>query len=156
MSENATDSALQESVREVLEKMFFVDLLQPCACDMPPAGIAAELSFQGDPPGCFRLALDWPAARTAAADFLGENAADLTPEQMTDVVCELANMICGSLLSRIESTATFRLSKPCPACAEWTSQTNAKSCFRAQMGSGHLRAEIFLERPVCPLSESAS
>lgn len=156
MSERSIDSALEESVREVLEKMFFVDVLQPCTGDVPPAGIAAELTFQGDPPGSFRLTLDRSAAAAAAADFLGENAADLTPQQMTDVICELANMICGSLLSRIESSATFRLSKPCASATGGTSPTNAESCFQAEMGSGQVRAEIYLERPVCPENESAS
>ena len=32
---------------------------------------------------------------------------------MTAVVCELANMICGSVLSRIESAADIRLGTPC-------------------------------------------
>jgi CheY-specific phosphatase CheX len=157
VSETAIHSALQESVREVLEKMFFVDLLQSCPCEPLRAGITAELSFEGDPPGSFRLALDLAAASTVAADFLGEDPAELSSEQMADVVCELANMICGSLLSRIESTAAFRLSKPSVISAESHPQTGVRSCFRALVGCGNLRAEIFLERPVCPEAvESAS
>jgi len=136
--------------------MFFVDLLQPCASEAMGAGITAELSFEGNPPGSFRLTLDSVAARSAAADFLGADPGELSSAHLADVVCELANMICGSLLSRIESSTTFRLSKPCLASAEDHSQTGEVACFRARVGAGNLHAEIFLERPVCPeIVESA-
>ena len=52
------------------------------------------------------------AANAIAADFLGEDAESLTAQQSTDVTLELANMICGAVLSRIESSATFRLGAP--------------------------------------------
>jgi CheY-specific phosphatase CheX len=150
--ESSIGQTLAESVREVLEKMFFVDLLEPAGNEGPrPNGIAAQLTFDGDPPGSFRLDLDWPAATAAAADFLGEDPAGLSQSQIEEVACELANMICGSVLSRLEGTATFRLSKPEiarePAPAP---PATLVSHFRTSVGDGALRAEIRLERPVCP------
>lgn len=150
MTETSTKLALAESVREVLEKMFFADVTggeEPTA----PVGVAAQIVFEGDPPGSFRLDLDLVAARSVAADFLGEDPADLTATQMHYVVCELANMICGSVLSRIEGSATFRLGSPqiggpstaCPAAL-------AEAAFQAGVGGGALRAVIRTERPVCP------
>jgi hypothetical protein len=48
-----------------------------------------------------------PRPTLIAADFLGEDAESLTDRQSTEVTLELANMICGAVLSRIESRATF-------------------------------------------------
>jgi CheY-specific phosphatase CheX len=149
VTEQSIDGALAESVQEVLEKMFFVDSLGRAEAGAQPSGIAAELMFDGDPPGSFRLELDVPAARSAAADFLGEDAEELSTEQLNEVVCELANMICGSVLSRIESKATIRLSKPMIVSAAEQPQGPAGASFQAALGSGLLRAEIRMERPVC-------
>jgi CheY-specific phosphatase CheX len=149
VNERSIDTALAESVQEVLEKMFFIDSLEPVEEGTQPAGIAAELMFDGDPPGLFRLDLDVPAARSVAADFLGEDSENLSVEQLNEVVCELANMVCGSVLSRIESKATFRLSKPEIASAAQQPQGPAGASFQAALGSGLLRAEIRMERPVC-------
>jgi CheY-specific phosphatase CheX len=157
--ENAIGQALAESVREVLEKMFFVDLAEPAGSAGPrPEGIAAELTFEGDPPGSFRLDLDLAAAASTAADFLGQDTAALENSQIEEVVCELANMICGSVLSRLESSATFRLSKPEIASApESAPLAVLESNFRTNLGEGALQAEIRLERPVCPgVTELAS
>jgi CheY-specific phosphatase CheX len=150
MSEQPITTAMADSVREVLEKMFFMDLSSAAAGDMPPDGIAAELAFEGDPPGSFHLTLDMAAAKSAAADFLGEDPSDLSEEQLNEVVCELANMICGSVLSRIESSATFRLSKPRIAETSAGAATAPEASFQAAVGGGMLRAQIRMERPVCP------
>jgi CheY-specific phosphatase CheX len=143
--------ALAESVREVLEKMFFVDVLGAAvAGQLRPARIAAEVVFEGDPPGSFRLEMDPAAAASAAADFLGEDPAGLAANQIEEVVCELANMICGSVLSRIESSATFRLSKPEIAGAPESRNAGLTGAdFEASLAEGGLRAEIRMERPVC-------
>src|SRR5262249_13355553 len=144
VTENAIRNALAESVREVLEKMCFIDLPSPAQGEeMRMRGIAAELVFDGDSPGSFRLDLDAEAARAAAAGFLGEDPAGLPLEQVQEVICELANMICGSVLSRVESSAVFRLAKPevaddprpCPSTA-------AATVFEASLGEGTMRAEI--------------
>jgi len=55
--------------------MFFVDILGEAAGQAPPSGIAAELIYDGDPPGSFRLDLDVVAARSAAAAFAAASVA---------------------------------------------------------------------------------
>lgn len=152
MTDRQISEALGEAVREVLEKMFFADLLNPEGEPGPhPCGLSAQLTFEGEPPGSFRLDLDAAAAASAAADFLVEDAAYLAPEQVEEVVCELANMICGSVLSRIESSATFRLAKPEIVRADAIEEpAGSVSSFRTKLGEGALRAEIRVERPVCP------
>jgi CheY-specific phosphatase CheX len=104
---------LQDAVRDVLEKMFFaIPLEEPDEAGFPADGIAVELAFEGDPSGALLLSMSSPAARQIAADFLGIDESEVSAAQTTDVVCELANMICGSVLSRVESTARFRLASP--------------------------------------------
>jgi CheY-specific phosphatase CheX len=71
-----------------------------------------ELTFEGEPSGALFLSLSAPAARQIAADFLGIDESAVSAAQTADVVCELANMICGSVLSRVESAARFRLASP--------------------------------------------
>ena len=157
MTEPLIEAALAESVREVLEKMFFVDLVDAPPGEALGARIAAELIFDGHPPGAFRLILDQEAAKSAAADFLGENPSELSEDQLNEVVCELANMICGSVLSRIESSATFRLSKPVIVTTTEFVPCPVEAGFQASVGGGLLRAEIRMERTVCPgTRESAS
>jgi len=114
MREPSIQTALRESVVEVLEKMFFIsafeesvqqpESLRPC--------LAAQLEFTGDPPGSLTLATSCNAARSIAADFLGEVPEALSVRQVEEVICELANMICGAVLSRVESRILFRLGSP--------------------------------------------
>jgi CheY-specific phosphatase CheX len=114
MPEQSLHTALQESVAEVLEKMFFIrafaePLEEP---ESPCRHIAVQLTFEGDPAGSLTLSTTRAAGRSIAADFLGEEEAALSERQVEEVVCELANMICGALLSRVESGAVFRLGSP--------------------------------------------
>jgi hypothetical protein len=141
-------------VREVLEKMFFVDVLDPAPGEALAAPLTAKLSFDGNPSGSFRLILDQTAARSAAADFLGEDPAALTQEQLNGVICELANMICGSVLSRIESSATFRLSTPTMVPDKEPSRPPMAAAFQAAVGGGIVRAEIGMERAACSASNA--
>jgi CheY-specific phosphatase CheX len=106
--------ALRNSVTDVLEKMFFVrtldeDELEACGNDTV---LTAQLTFRGQPSGGLRLRIPAKAARSIAADFLGARDEELTDREVGEVICELANMICGSVLSRVESTVLFRLDSP--------------------------------------------
>jgi CheY-specific phosphatase CheX len=108
------EPALRESTVEVLEKMFFIsDVGEPVPeSDSAAPEIAARLTFDGSLPGWLALRMSKMAARSIAADFLGEEVETLTDRQAEEMVCELANMICGSVLSRTESETTFHLSSP--------------------------------------------
>src|SRR4051794_38968597 len=112
LTDTLLDAALQESVDEVLEKMFFVRSLGDVASTADEPECIARLSFEGEPSGWLALRVTAHAARSVAADFLGEDEGELSDGQVGEVVCELANMICGSLLSRVERNATFRLETP--------------------------------------------
>jgi CheY-specific phosphatase CheX len=113
MTETALSEALREAVDEVLEKMFFVQSEGEAAQDRPPEElVAARVDFEGSPSGTLSLRITLQAAHGMAADFLGEEASEPPATRTTEVVCELANMICGSILSRGEGETAFRLSAP--------------------------------------------
>lgn len=117
MTETIVRQALRDSVDDVLEKMFFLQTLGESP-DPEPDGstaideLAVRVAFQGEPSGSLVLRLTPVAARQIAADFLGAEEAEVSDLRTVEVVRELANMICGSVLSRVESATTFRLGAP--------------------------------------------
>jgi CheY-specific phosphatase CheX len=117
MADLALEQALTECTEEVLEQMFFVQPVdEPLSEDSPQAGdsahFSADVGFSGEPSGRLLLRISKPAARSIAADFLAEDEAVLSEQQVGEVVCELANIICGSVLTRVKSRTSFRLGSP--------------------------------------------
>jgi CheY-specific phosphatase CheX len=113
MAEAGDNEILCAAARQVLETMFFTTIMGER--DDPPGDpmVEARVSFEGDPSGSFGLRLSAGAARSIAANFLGlEDEAELAPTQVGEVACELANMICGALLSQVESGSTFQIAHP--------------------------------------------
>jgi len=106
------ERVLRESVDEVLEKMFFIRSFGDAAGVSGGSELVAYLTFVGKPSGSFTLRATLAVARSITADFLGEEDEMLDDGQVGEVICELANMICGSALSRMESQFQFRLASP--------------------------------------------
>jgi CheY-specific phosphatase CheX len=153
--------ALAASVDDVLEKMFFVRSLGAPLNESAAPLVAAHLTFQGDPPGWLTLRVTAGAARSVAADFLGEEESELSEAQIGEVVCELANMICGSMLSRVESNTLFRLATP-RLIAPDTGSANpdagvpasATTCA-AEISSGAITVIFNMEIPACSAAEKS-
>ncbi|MGE5644264.1 MAG: chemotaxis protein CheX [Acidobacteriota bacterium] len=115
MADGTRSEALAEAVRGVLETMFFTgaESERPGYASGTAGAIEARLRFDGERPGEFRVLVAPGAARSIAANFLGaDEEAEITEAQAGDVVSELANMICGSALSRLEGDVAFDLSHP--------------------------------------------
>jgi CheY-specific phosphatase CheX len=148
--------ALRDSVDEVLEKMFFAETLGEAsgpdeAGDLPADTITVELTFQGEPSGSMCLRLTDDSAREIAADFLGLERAEISSDQISEVVRELANMICGSVLSRVESAATFHLGVPrIVACGQQCAESPWNTCYRVQLSHGRLTVNIGAGTTKCP------
>ena len=110
--------ALESAVGEVLETMCFATALAssegaaPAEDSSSPPLLTAQLHFQGNPPGQFRVCATSDLARVIAAGFLGQEETEVSEAEAQEVMGELANMICGSVLSRLESDAIFHLSHP--------------------------------------------
>jgi hypothetical protein len=109
---------IPECCSEVLDAMYFTTLLGSVPLDAVPDcrpdadAHAFSLCFVGDISGRFGLHLEQATARTLAANFLGEAEADVSSTQVSEAVGELANMLCGSLMSRVEGEHSFALSHP--------------------------------------------
>ena len=112
MTEKTINPLIREAVNTVLETMFFSAPLGPAAVETGDAVLEARLGFRGHRGGMFLLSVSAPGARLLAADFLGEAPETLADSAPGQVVCEMANMICGKLLSQLESGPTFLLETP--------------------------------------------
>jgi CheY-specific phosphatase CheX len=145
--------ALRDSVNEVLEKMFFLDALEDQSAKENAGAadeIAAQVSFQGDPAGSLALRVTSPAARRIAADFLGSDEEEVSGRQTADVVCELANMICGSLLSRVESATAFHLGPPQIVTPSENRVTGAgPTQYAVELPNGTLTVLVTIGTPTC-------
>ncbi|HWB85380.1 MAG TPA: chemotaxis protein CheX [Bryobacteraceae bacterium] len=157
MFERDWNHALAESIEDVLEKMFFISALQG---DEPQPGsarsdVVAQLSFEGEPSGWLVLRISGGAARSIAADFLGAEEQELTSAQVGEVICELANMICGSVLSRVESEAAFRLESPRLLPPEMEIDCEGAATRTLDVGDGRLTAFMKTGNPACPTAEKS-
>src|ERR1017187_5958667 len=159
VTDTTIHTALSSAVAEVLDCMFFLEVLGEIA-EPPPRDetVTVQVSFEGDPPGHFQMRIGRPAANAVAADFLGEDLESLSARQSADVTLELANMICGAVLSRIESRAVFRLGSP-QIVADDTGKRGPAEETRCtvETGIGALTVAIQMETRTClPTEESAS
>jgi CheY-specific phosphatase CheX len=108
---------IESAVAEVLESMCFISSEGEAteeAAQCPPDWICGELDFAGNLSGRFGVAVPPSTAATIAANFLGEDESELSDEQTMEVICELTNMVSGSLLARLDSKSAFTLSPPRP------------------------------------------
>jgi CheY-specific phosphatase CheX len=123
MTELVKTEVLLEAAQQVLETMFFTSVMGDR--DAPPESpcVDARVAFHGAPSGVFGIRLSAPAARTITGNFLGaEDESEVTEAQIGEVVCEMTNMLCGAVLSKVESESTFDIAKPelAPAPTGWT------------------------------------
>jgi CheY-specific phosphatase CheX len=142
------EEAVAGAVRDVLETMFFTCVYGDAPGGRGDEGLEARVLFGGQRPGEFRLAISPRAAREIAASFLGlEDERQIGEEQVRDVVCEVANMVCGSALSRLAPDLAVEL-KP-PRLAEPGAAGNP--CWQTirtfDLGDGSLTAAIRFEQP---------
>src|SRR5208283_6215883 len=74
--------------------------------------MGVSVRFDGGVRGEFLVAVDPHVAAVMASAFLGLDESEVSPEQIGQVMCETANMICGAALSRIEADDHMRLDTP--------------------------------------------
>jgi CheY-specific phosphatase CheX len=109
---------------DVLDSMYFTTVLETSHPKEPGDAVEGEeiavgdeehafsLGFQGDVCGRFGLHLGAATGRMLAANFLGEDEADLSAIEIAEVIGELANMLCGAVVSKVEGRSKFVLSHP--------------------------------------------
>jgi CheY-specific phosphatase CheX len=110
---------ISQCCAEVLDAMYFTTVLETshqagCESIRANSGYSFCLRFHGDVHGTFGLNLGASMARMLASNFLGDDEESLTSAEVEQVVGELANMLCGSIVSRVEGTSKFVLTHPEP------------------------------------------
>ena len=103
--------SIRHATEEVLETMFFSTLLDDEGMEASTPLVSSRLGFCGTPSGSFQVDVSTEAAEILAADFLGGEEME-SSDPVGQVVCELANILCGSILSRTGSETVFQLSSP--------------------------------------------
>jgi CheY-specific phosphatase CheX len=110
-------SMARDVTAEVLETMFF-STAAAIVCDhsgVVPVNeewISSRVRFAGAPSGELRVMLSRELARSIAAGFLGSEPEEITLEAEGQVGCELGNMICGAVLSRVHPDSRVALAPP--------------------------------------------
>lgn len=112
MPDHELSDLLGPAVSSVLETMFFSEALESCDPEPAASVLEARVAFSGERSGSVSVCISEPAARVLAGSFLGESEDSLQDAQVAQIVCELANMLCGSIVTRIESHGTFDLAAP--------------------------------------------
>ena len=124
--------SLRENVRTILETMFF-STAEPIDCAHGSPSVAARLAFRGEPSGELILDLSQEAAQSMAAGFLGVDLGEVSADAQQSTVCELANMICGAVLSHLHPDAVVSLDAPHCVTPDF-SEPGAHQCFATPEG----------------------
>jgi CheY-specific phosphatase CheX len=111
-TESDLGASLLTAATDVLESMYFTGVMGLSEDMLAGPGWMAQLEFKGELSGTFSLGMSAETARLLAANFFGEEESEISETAVADMVGELANMICGSVLSRMETENHFKLSHP--------------------------------------------
>jgi CheY-specific phosphatase CheX len=141
---------LHDSAAEVFETMIFACVGEEAEMsgEAASAAVSARLRFHGDLSGRFGVRMSRDTARKVAASFLGEEEDAVSGEQVGEVVCEVTNMVCGSMLSRLEGGGRFHLQPP--ELAPWERAADAAGwnvCHTYGLEEGSLTAWLELDPP---------
>jgi hypothetical protein len=121
------------ALQDVLATMFFAEA-EPVECRHPegdasePGWMTARVCFSGVPAGEFHLLLPPEVAVVFAAGFLGIDNDEVTTEAASQVIGELANMICGAILSRVHPDSLVALSAPELIPVDFARRVNGEHC----------------------------
>lgn len=110
----AVRRAVEEAVLEVLETMCFeYPVAEPEEGGDPgEEAVEAAARFEGTLRGELRVALTGGAPQRLAAAFLGIEESEVGGREELLMASELANMVCGAALSRLEPHGRLRIATP--------------------------------------------
>jgi len=110
------NDVLIESAKEVFETMVFMDLAEATELDQDIEGwtLLGSITFKGSIEGCLAICCSTHCAQAIAINMLGmDTTAELTKEDTCDAIGEIANMVMGSVKSRLlEKVGNFEVSIP--------------------------------------------
>ena len=144
---NLPATNVEAGVQRVFETMFFRDLEPAPAPEMPAQMPSApvyqvEVRFEGGAEGVCELIISAPEAVSLAADFLAGDEPEPEEGQVVQVLRELGNMVCGSLLSQHEPEAQFRILSPVCTRREVFEEALGPGWQKFRMEGGELLARL--------------
>jgi hypothetical protein len=149
------DQVLQHVAAEVLETMFFTEAeLADCEHEWLGAASSARLGFEGSHFGEMLLGVAEEAVDPIAASFLGLDPAELTDAERGQVIQELANILCGAMVSHLWPESRLSIASPeLAAWQEWPAEGTLHRCFAIPEGKLAISIRL-LPRPHAPGNES--
>jgi hypothetical protein len=121
---------LSRVTAEVLETMFFDEAVAtPCDHGWISAAASVRLVFEGSHCGDFLLSVSPQVTQSIAPAFLGIEQDEVTESQSGQVLLELANILCGSVLSHLWPDSDLRLGAPEPIQVEGPIEEALHECF---------------------------
>lgn len=145
MLETHVSQTVFDSASAVLETMCFACVLGPAedGIFLPEESVASTVSFKGDLAGRMMVAVPDGYARNLASSFLGVEEGDVSPIMTRQFISELTNMICGSVLTELDSNGDFQLASP---VAEPATASAEMSCLHVlDTGDGVVAIGLRLE-----------
>jgi CheY-specific phosphatase CheX len=109
LSEEAIANAVCECTAQALETMFYFGVLGPAEMPAEAFDYCFSIDFGGTCSGRFSLGIQAHAAQLLAANFLGVDDASADTEATAG---ELANILCGAILSALHHHSLIRLGMP--------------------------------------------
>ena len=107
VDEVCLSDALLSGAKEVFETMIFMSLEKSSEPDRQIQGDAllGSITFKGNLEGCLAICCNVPCAKTIAVNMLGMDASEeLDRGEVCDAIGEVANMVMGSIKSRVKSS----------------------------------------------------
>jgi len=134
----------------VLETMFFEEAVaSPCEHAWISTAVTVHVSFEGSHQGEFLLSVSPDTERSIAAGFLGLDPEEMTGTQPGEVILELANILCGALMSTLWPESALSLGTPELATSEHAFLGAMHCCFSLPDGM------VAVSLGVCSGDESA-
>lgn len=111
---NRFEDLLATVIEEALQTMCFMALVEPpeSVRQVPAECIHAKVDFSAELPGVLYLSVERALAWEMAENILGAEESRVAERQVEETVCELTNVICGSLLGRLERNNDYGLQPP--------------------------------------------
>jgi CheY-specific phosphatase CheX len=102
---------MMAAIFDVVEQMFYV-FLEPVGDEYSEYAMEAAIQFTGDLRGEMSILVSDGLAKSMVHNLLGLETGQMTKEDIEDCIKEVANMICGNFLGRLDQTRVFDLSVP--------------------------------------------
>jgi len=126
---------LEAAAAGVLETMFFTEAsASECEHSWLASGVCARVAFAGSHRGSMRLGISADAADSLASGFLGLDPQETGELERSQVILELANILCGAILSRIWPESRLLVDAPELASGENCEEGGLHRCFSLPEG----------------------